>query len=199
MTAQTDIANLALQKLGLDPIISFADKSKAARAVAAAYDPMRQMELRSHNWKFAEKDANLPVDVTAPLFSWNFAYQIPTGCLRFLQIGGIRQSLGGAMYRTGLEGLYTIKGNKIYTNLAAPLPITYTDDVIDTTLFDANFVDMLACRIALQTCIQLTQNDALKTALAREYKRSLNQALISGSVELPPQGIADDSFVLSRL
>lgn len=199
MTAKTQIQNLGLQKLGLDPIVSDADKSKPARAMAAAYDPMRQYELRAHNWKFAEMDANLPALATAPLFSWNVAFQLPTDCLRLLQIAGIRQSLGGAMYRTGLEGLYTIKGRMIYTNLTAPLPITYTTDVTDTTLFDANFVDMLACRLAMQTCIQLTQNNQLKTDIAREYKRSLNQAVISGSVELPPQGIADDSFVLSRL
>lgn len=199
MTAQTDIGNLSLQKLGLDPIVSFADKSKAARAIAAAYDPMRQLELRAHNWKFAEKDDNLAALAAAPLFTWNLMYQLPSDCLRLLMMAGIRQTLGSINYRTGLEGLYTIKGRNIYTNLTAPLAITYTSDVTDTTLFDSCFVDMFACRIALQTCIQLTQNSALKTDIAREYKRSLNQAVIAGSVELPPQGIADDSYVLSRL
>jgi hypothetical protein len=199
MTSKTAIQNQGLQKLGLDPIISDADKSKSARAMLSAYNPMRQYELRAHNWKFAEVDKNLAVDTTQPIFSWTYAYQLPSDCLRLLQIAGIRQSLGSASYRTGLEGLYTIKGRKILTNLTAPLPITYTSDIEDTTLFDSNFTDMLACRLALQTCIHLTQNDKLKADIAREYKRSLNQALISGSVELPPQGIADDSFVLSRL
>lgn len=201
MTDQTTIVNLGLQKLGLDPIVSLADKIKNARAMAISYDPMRKYELRAHNWKFAETDQNLPMDAAAPIATWQRSFTLPTNCLRFLWITGVRQSLGTAMYRTGMEGeqLYTIKGRKIYTNLAAPLMITYTQDVQDTTLFDDCFNDMFACRLALQNCIQLTQNDTLKQSLAKEYKRSLNQAVISGSVELPPQGIADDSFTLSRL
>lgn len=199
MTSQVAIGNLGLQKLGLDPLVSFADKSKAGRAISAAYDPMRKMELRSHHWKFAEKDTNLPSDLASPLFTWNLSYTLPTDCLRLLFIAGMRQSLGQIDYRTGFEGMYTIKGRQIYTNIVSPLPITYTQDVTDTTLFDDCFNDMLACRIALQTCIHLTQNDKLKADIAREYKRSLNQAVIAGSVELPPQGLADDSFILSRL
>lgn len=199
MTDKTGICNLGLQKLGLDPIVSIDDSVKTARAMKTAYDMVRQNELRAHNWKFAEKDDNLPALSEAPLFDWNFIYQMPTDCLRLRQIAGIRQSLGRIDYRSGLENLYTIKGRRIYTNLTAPLPIIYTWDVTDTTLFDPNFNEMLACRLARQTCRYLTQNDAAKLDLDKDYKLAKNQALISGALELPPEGIADDSFITSRL
>lgn len=199
MASQTQIINLALQKLGLTAVISINDSNTRARAMLNSYDLERQSELRAHDWKFAEKDANIPADVAPPLFSWNLQYTEPTDCLKFLMIAGYRQSLGGTLYRTGLEGLYTIRGKKILTNLVAPLPVTYIYDCTDTTLFDANFVEMFACRLAGQNCIQLTQNATLKESIAKEYKHALNQALISGACELPPQGIADDSFSLCRL
>lgn len=199
MADKTGICNLALQKLGLDPIVSIDEATKAARAMKTAYDMARQHELRAHDWKFAEADANLASLAEAPLFDWNLIYQLPAGCLRLRQIAGIRQSLGGIDYRTGLERLYTIKGRRIYTNLTAPLPIIFTDDITDTTLFDANFNEMFACRLAKQTCRHLTQNDAAKADIDKDYKTAKNQALLSGALELPPEGIADDSFVTSRL
>lgn len=201
MAAQVEICNLALQKLGLDPIVSINDAVKAARAMKTAYDMQRQNELRAHHWKFAEVDVNLAALTATPVFTWQLQYQLPTDCLRLVTIAGVRQTLGTMNYRTGEEGerLYTIKGRKLLTNLPAPLGITYIADVTDTTLFDANFNDMFACRLGIQTCYHLTQNDNLKNSLAKEYKRALNQAVLSGSVELPPEGIADDSFVLSRL
>lgn len=199
MTSQVTIVNIGLQKLGLDPILSLADKVKTARAMNLSYDPQRQNELRAHNWKFAEKDDQLAADVAVPVFDWQRSFTMPSDLLRLLTLGSNRQSLGGANYRTGFEAMYTIKGRKIYTNLSDPLPVTYTWDVTDTTLFDACFVDMFACRLAIQNCIYLTQNSGLRDSLAKEYKRALNQAVISGSVELPPQGIADDSFTLIRL
>lgn len=201
MTAQTDLLNLSLQKLGLDPIISIDDKTKSARAMKTAYDPQRRNELRAHHWKFAEKDANLGADTAAPLVTWQRSMQLPADYLRLVTICGVRQSLGGMDYRTGTEGegLYTIKGKAIYTNLPAPLPISYIWDVTDTTQFDSCFVDMFACRLAAQTCTQLTQNSTLKGEIWKEYKRALNQAVLIGSIELPPQGIADDSFSLCRL
>lgn len=199
MATQTQIINLALQKLGLAPLISIADKNTRAYAMMAAYDLQRQNEIRAHDWKFAEKDGAIPADVATPANTYLYQYTEPTDCLRFIMIAGYRQSLGRTFYRTGLEQLYTIKGKKILTNLPAPLQVTYLYDVTDCTIFDANFVDMFACRLAGQTCIQLTQNATLKGDLSKEYKRSLNQALISGSIELPPQGLAEDSFILSRL
>lgn len=199
MASQTEICNLALQKLGLDPVVSIDDKVKAARSMKTAWDMMRQNELRAHNWKFAEKDASLAALSESPLFDWNLIYQLPADYLRLRRIAGIRQSLGGIDYRSGLEKLYTIKGKRIYTNLTAPLPIIYTGDITDTTLFDANFNEMFACRMAKQTCRHLTESDTASEDIKKDYKYAKNQALLSGAIELPPEGIADDSFVLSRL
>jgi hypothetical protein len=199
MADKTGICNLALQKLGLDPIVSIDDREKSARAMKTAYDMMRQNELRAHNWKFAEQDANLAALSDAPLFDWNLQYQLPADYLKLRQIAGIRQSLGGIDYRSGLEKLYTIKGRRIYTNLTAPLPIIYTGDITDTTLFDANFNEMFACRLSKQTCRYLTQNDNAIADINRDYRYARNQAVLSGALELPPEGMADDSFVTSRL
>lgn len=201
MSSQVDEVNGALQKLGLDPIVSLSDKDKRARSMALAYDKVRQSELRAHNWKFAEVDApgGLAALTVSGSDNWLYEYPLPNDCLRVLSLGMNRQSIGGILYRTGFEQMYTIKGKSLFSNIASPCPLTYTSDVTDTTLFDACFSDMFQCKLAYQTCIHLTQNQTLKSDIAKEYKRALNQALLAGSVELPPQGIADDSYTLSRL
>ncbi len=58
-TAPKDIANLALQSLGLPRIAALSENSKQANEMSALYDKIRQEELRSHVWSFATRRAAL--------------------------------------------------------------------------------------------------------------------------------------------
>lgn len=198
MAADTDIANRALQKLGEARITLLTDNSKAARAMNAAFPIVRDNELRAHYWNFARARASLASDSAAPAFGFNLQYTLPADCLAVRIVGNMRQALGLLNYRTGLEQIYRIEGRKIVTDLTAPLAIEYTTRVTDYTLWDAAATEAFATKLALETCEELTQSDAKKESLRRDYKRAIREAVIANAIELPPQGLADDAFVLAR-
>ena len=201
MASNADIANRALQKLGEEAVASIfpPDNSKAARAINKCYAILRDNELSAHTWNFAKARTTLPALSVTPSFGFLYQYQLPADCLRILVVGNARQSLGLDVYRTGLEALYKVEGRKILTNLAAPLPLEYITQVTDETLFDSNFVEAFACKIAMETAFQITQNDNKKESLRRDYRRAIREALLSNAIEEPPEGLADDAFSLARL
>lgn len=199
--ADVDIANLTLQKLGENGIASLfpPDNLKAARELNKAYNPMRQAELRAHRWSFAKARVQLVADVATPVGNeFVYQYTLPADCLSVRVIGNTRQQID-VDYKTGLERLYSIEGRKLLCNLTAPLLLVYTTDVTDTSLFDACFNDMFACRMGLQTCEVITSSDSKKESIRKDYRISKAEALRSGAIELPPRVIAEDSWVNSRL
>ena len=200
MSSDVDIANRALQKLGEARIVSVfpPDDLKSARAMNAAFEMVRDNELRAHWWNFAKARTTLPADVATPAFDFNFQYTLPADCLRVRIVGNMRQSLGMLNYRTGLEKLYTLEGRKILTDLTAPLSLEYTSRVSDTSQWDACFVEAFACKLALETCYEITQSDSKSAMLRQDYKRAVREAVLANAIELPPDGIADDSFILAR-
>ncbi len=201
MSSDVVIANRALQKLGEDRVtaINPPDASKAARAIAACWDTVRDRELRAHAWSFARVLATLPADALPPPFNYSAQYQLPADCLRILVVGNMRQSLGLLNYRSGLEAMYRVYGRKIYTSLPAPLALEYTARITDTAQWDACFVEAFACKLALEVCEELTQNAEKKKLILYDYKEAISEALLANAVELPPEGLCDDSFVLARL
>ena len=200
MASDVEIAGRALQKLGEPRINSVfpPDNLKTARAINACWVMLRDNELRAHIWNFAKARTTLPADSATPAFGFSYQYTLPSDCLRILVIGNQRQSIGLINYRTGLESLYKIEGRKILTNLTAPLAIEYVSRVIDTSQWDANFVEMFACKVAEETCYEITQSDTKKESIRKDYRRALREAALSNAIETPPQGIADDSWSLAR-
>jgi hypothetical protein len=80
-----DIANRALQHCGRGRISSLTEDSKAASAVAFAYDKVRQAELRRNVWRFATRKCALrAVDAGTMLFqpaAWLSTKAYPAGAI----------------------------------------------------------------------------------------------------------------------
>ena len=102
-------------------------------------------------------------------------------------------------YRTTSESIWQIEQNKILTNLAAPLKIRYVKRISDTGLWDALFVETFACRLAVEICERLTQSGGKRELAWNEYQQALRLATRSDAIENPPEPIADDAWILSRL
>jgi hypothetical protein len=194
------IANLALTKLGEARIISFSDDTKAARAVAAVYDLLRDAELRRRKWRFTIKRTQLPALAVSPEFGYAYAYQIPADCLSILSVGDVAPGVDLSDYRTGLDmELYSIEGRAILTDLPAPLKLRYKARVTDATQFDAAFVQAFASRLAYELAEDLTQSAAKKQAAGEDYKLAVREAVAANAIEVAPTPIPDDSWLLSRI
>lgn len=207
MTSKIEVCNRALSKLGDARITDLDADLKAARAVSAAFDSVRDDELRAHGWSFAMKRTQLAAEVVAPSFGFSYAYQLPTDCLRLWQLGEWYWSGPDLSdYRNAEGAPYVIEGKFILTSegrstngSAAPLKLRYLYRVEDTGQWDATFVEAFACRLAMEVCDELTQSDTKFQKVQQQYNEAIKRAMRANAVELPPEYIADDSWVTARL
>jgi len=82
--SNTEICNLALKALGLDPISSLADDtSQAGIILRNTWEATRDAILRSANWRcLLARSGSLAREDTAPSFGYSYAYTLPTDCVR---------------------------------------------------------------------------------------------------------------------
>ncbi len=198
-----DIANLALSKLGVNPITSFADGTKASNLAARWYPAARDSMLRAHPWNWARvwttlaQDAAVPIAMAikpSPEFQseiiFTAMYPLPADCIRVYR---------AAPYNYN----FRIVGKKLYTD-AAPqalnsgqfigaqpgvgLPplnsttspntvgVEYVTSVVDPGVFDSMFVEALAAKIAGHLAIPLPGNLQFKTSCEEEAKALILEA-----------------------
>lgn len=199
MTSQVDIANRALTKLGASRIISFGDDNKQSRAILSMFDIVRDAELRSHIWSFSVRRESLPALISTPSWGFQYEYQMPSDSLRLLMVNDIYNGPSMEDYRNQPVADYSLEGNKILTNFAAPLKIRYISRVVDTTQWDSMFVEAFACRLAMELAEDLTQSNTKREMAQNEYMAALRGAIRASSVEQPAQALPDNSWLLSRL
>ncbi len=200
MASEIYIMNRAASKLGADRISDRSDDTKVARELDACFDSVRDAELRAHTWRFSLSRASLTALVTVPGFGYSYEYQLPTDCLRVVQVGDyFWTSLSD--YRSTDESPFSVEGRKILTDLPAPLHIRYVRKMADTDAqqFDGLFVEVLACRVAIEICEAVTGSTGKKDGLAADYKERLMEALQANDLEIPPVPPPDDSWVATRV
>jgi len=199
MASQVEIANRALTKLGAARIISFNDDNKQSRSVNSMFDAVRDAELRAHLWSFSLKRSSLAALTSTPDWGYDFEYQLPSDCLRIVQVNDLFAGPNLDDYRNSSTQEFVIEGRKILTNLAAPLKIRYVMRANDTTQWDATFVEAFACRLAVEMCEDLTQSSGKKESAINDYGMAIRAAIRANAIELPPQDLPDDSWAMSRL
>jgi hypothetical protein len=193
MASQVSIFNRALIKLGEATVLSVNDNLKPARTLLSIYDATRDAELRAHNWNFAIKRTRLSALVATPDWGWDLQYELPSDFLRLVQVNEF-------YVRTGIKQTapFALEGNRILTNLQAPLAIRYVSRVTETTQFDALFVDALACKLAMEACETLTQSAGKLQAAAAQYDDAIRRAVFADSIENPPDELSWGSWLQSR-
>lgn len=198
MASQTDIVNIALTMLGESRVLSIDDDIKPAREARAIYTSVLDSLLGGYNWSFAKKRAQLSASVTAPVHQYARAFPIPNEALRMLFIGEYYVGADLVDFRGADTSIYTIEGREILTDLAAPLNVRYIWKIRDTTKFHANFVTTFAARMAYYLAEPLTQSNTKKEQAKEAFKMELREAVRANAIELPPERLADDDWILSR-
>lgn len=190
MASKTDIANRALSKLGQGRVSNIDTVDiKAAKVMRYMWDHVRDLMLSSYPWNFAVTRTQLAADATTP--SWGYAkqYTVPSDFLSLLEIKG------NPDYRmeSTLSG-----GRKILTDASAPLYIRYIRRVVDTGEFDAFFVETLSSRLAFEGCEEITQSNAKKDALYKEYIKNIKDAFAADAIQDPPLELQESEWILAR-
>lgn len=204
MASRTDIANLALLKLGEAPVTDITDNVKAGRAMNARYEHLRDAELAAHAWRFAVKRVNLAESVEIPAWGYSTVYERPSDDLRPLKVDSAvvnAQALGVTLENSGyaLGGpAYEIIDGKIHADLSAPLKYEYVSRVTSEGYFPVLFTEVLSCRLALDAAEELTQSATKIDRIAQQYKAALSEARKVNSLWGPPTRKRSGSFAAAR-
>ncbi len=114
MSSDIDIANLALLKLGTDPIASFNDGTTESTLVQDVYAILRDDLQRKFVWSFCKQMAVLATSTTstttggvttttnAPLFQYSYEYPLPADCLRILIAGSQAPATNAGLIYAGV-------------------------------------------------------------------------------------------------
>ncbi len=164
ITSDVDICNMALDYCSTKNITSLDEKTKEAKKCNAWYDIVRKSLLLNLNASFSIKRARLAeVADYVPIFGYDKAFALPHDLLQVLNLGSPLD-----------DNLYQIEGEYFYCNEnIKDVYIRYLADIKDVTLFDAEFCDCLALKLAEKICLPLTQDDQranyIKQLAAQKY------------------------------
>lgn len=161
MADETSIANLALAKLGISPIMALTDDSKQAQFASRFYNQTRDEVLQSHRWNFAMRRESLNRLSTDPLFGWTCAFQLPVDCLRVVQLNGYQPN--------ERFSLFAVEQGQLLTD-EEEADIRYIARVTDGSLYHPLFVSALATMLASRLAGPLTGSRNLPQELLQEYE-----------------------------
>lgn len=201
MASQIEICNLALViHVGEAPILSLLDNSKPARSLNAIYNSQLEMCLRRANWCFAMKrTGTLPALVSTPEYQFDFQYQLPSDCLRIVQVNEIYVGADYTDY-LNVDGVeYYLEGRQILTNDGAPLKLRYVASIADPQQYDPLFVSYFAAHLGYCLCEPLSQSSTKKEGIEKEREKLLNEAKRCNAIEKAPAKLPANSWEFSRL
>jgi hypothetical protein len=181
MASEAEICNLALMKYGDKLISSLDDDTKEGRACKVLYPLMRDEMLYAHPWNFAMRRVDITGSLTtAPVFGYEFAYQLPPKCLRVWELfdpafettsSRIWISEGQLDKTVVLpEDLWEIEGQLLLTDREEDVWIRYIIQVTETGFFNPAFVNCVATRMAAELAVKLAKSKSQRAELLNELE-----------------------------
>tara|TARA_R110000744_G_scaffold10618_4_gene32911 strand:- start:3694 stop:4296 length:603 start_codon:yes stop_codon:yes gene_type:complete len=184
-TSVVQIVNNALVKIGANAILTLTEDTEAARAANLVYDQIRDACIRDHVWNFAVNRVELAQNSTAPAFGFSYQYNLPSDCLRVLQMDD-------------MSTLYKIEGGKLLTD-DGTAKILYLARVEDVNLFDAMFVEAFSARLAAELSVTLSESNTLYSNMMEMYQRKISDARSMDAQESGYIEIVADTWLDSRV
>jgi hypothetical protein len=182
----TDIANMALSRLGEPRLSSIEENTPTAISCRQHFATVRDSLLRAHAWNFATTRAQLSL-TTTPAFGWDYAYTLPADFLRLCTFNGRQAKMSTSEFI--LEGgllLADVDGARI----------TYVRRMTDLTDADPCFIETLVFRLSAAIAIDVTNSSAKRDEMEGLANRRLADASFFDATEFPVEIIAP--FALAR-
>lgn len=184
------ISNRALDLLGIQPIISFEDGTRAANLCQRNYPIARDLVLRSYPWNSAITRATLPALLEDPAWGYAYQYPLPQGpdparCLRVLKVERVEE--------------YKIEGRYILCNSAPPVRILYIGQISDPAQFDPLLAEAIAGHLATYLAANLTESAGRIAAVQAYLKDVLSLAKSVDAQEGTAEDVLIDEWLRSRI
>lgn len=190
--SDVEVANYALSKLGTSRIESFSQDTPNARTMNSVFQKIKTSILRSYRWNFATRRAVLAAHVSQTDWGSLNRFPLPSGFLRLIFDDETGQHVDWRIESDSTDTLFVV------TTDAAPLYIKYIHDVTSPALYDSLFVEALACKLAMETCQEITGSNTKKESLREDFRQAINEAKQVGSMESTADEFPEDDWLAAR-
>lgn len=184
----TDLASAALVLVGGAPVMDIDDpQNKNGRTCKAMLQMARRTAFNKHNWNCLTKRVALAACVDTPTFEFDYAYTLPSDCIRVYRI------YDEDGYPLNIP--YKIEEGKILTNQAAPLYVKYIADTENYSSLDPHVYEVLVHVLAQKICMTVTGKASVYREMTRTLKEIVDEAtFIDSSQSTPDQPENVDEF-----
>lgn len=165
-TSAVEICNSALVKIGAKRITALSENSPEARLCQEQYEKVRDDLLCSHPWNFAIKRVTLTATTNTPAFGYAYEFNVPSDCLRVLNLGEYPEEVIIQWRR---------EGDKILCDDSS-VHLQYIAKETDVSKYPAYFVEVLAFRLAYDICYSITQSTTLKEMMRQDFLLAIRDA-----------------------
>tara|TARA_X000001382_G_scaffold83850_1_gene59338 strand:- start:11305 stop:11904 length:600 start_codon:yes stop_codon:yes gene_type:complete len=198
MASDVDIANTALTSLGATTITSLDENSNAARVINQRFNNVRDDVFRSHPWNCLISRVDLGQETTTPAFGYAHQYALPADFLRVLEFtnGTLTYPQDNMISNSG-GAVYVIEGKKLLTD-EDTAKIKYIARVTDPNQLDANVIEALAARLAMECCYKITGSTSMIQQMRSLYEDKIKQARFTDATEGAPMKVEASDFIESR-
>jgi len=192
MASVVNMCNSALNLLGASTISALTDDTKNARLCNQRYEPVRNRVFRSHAWNCLHKRVQLAQNSTAPVVEYDYAYLLPSDCLRVLKIhNGTTDSNA-----TNLD--YKIEGRNIVTDIDTIFLIYIALDT-DPNNYDTYLRESISHQLAADLCYAITNNATLANQYMTRADERLREARFIDATENSLGTVEANEFTDARL
>ncbi len=182
MATEVGICNLAITAVGANTITSLGDNTKEAQLCTIYYPLYRDYLERIHPWNFLQVRASLAMLQSTPAFGFDYAFQLPSDCIRVTETD------------MGPYDEWRVEGRTLVCNLSA-VNICYNKKVTDPSQFDPAFTIALGFLIAWKLSKVLTGKSQFTAGLRDEYHEHLAIARTADGMEGTPIILKDTSMI----
>lgn len=182
----TGVCNIALVKIGVDPISDINDSgSKPARTCLALWEANRDAVLEATKWKCASKRAELQLLEDAPLFGWDHQFQLPADYIRDIAV------------KDGFP--YQIEGDKLLCN-ELECYLRYVYRLTTTGSYHPTLIEAMAARLASELALPLKAAPTTRTSMFQEFQLILTTAEVVNAYDntCDEQVVKEDSWHTER-
>lgn len=166
ITTDTDVANFALDMLGVARIQNIADRKKVSEVCYRNIAQVRREILTLEPWSICTQRKIITKEVGTPPFGYSYKFLQPKGCIRIWKLNG---------YRVPKDG-YSIEAGVIYANVET-LYIKYARDNDTYVQWPPLLLGAFAARLAIATAASVAVKLKDIPVVQARYEEYLGDAI----------------------
>ncbi len=209
MTTDTEICNIALGWLGSSRITSLTtpEDTKEWLLCSENYDPLRKAVLEEREWTFAVTRVIILPDPEAVVFGSETRFRKPPDSVRILTVhdSAVQRPQPTTTPTVTNRGVHEIpqldgwqaEGNYIIGN-ADKIYVRYNKEVSATGVFSAQFIQVLAQRMAAEFALPLTESRSLYDKMWNAYHVKISQGAVTDGMQGRSRRVRSQALIRRR-